>query len=73
MGRPSKYKARLIVKGNEQKEGLDFQESFAPMIKWNTIKTMIALTTHYDWKMSQMDIKIVFLDNDLKEEVYMSN
>ncbi len=71
MGTPSKYNVRLVAKVNEQKEGLNFQESFAPMIKWNTIKTMIALAIHCGQKMSQMDIEIAFLDGDFKEEVYM--
>ncbi len=71
MGRPSKYKARLIARGNEKKESLHFQETFALVIKWSTIRIMIALVTHYSWKMSQMDVKITFLNNDFKEEVYV--
>jgi hypothetical protein len=71
MGRPSKYKARLVARGNEEKEGLHFQETFAPVIKWRTIRIVIALTTHYSWKMSQMDVKIVFLNGDFKEELYI--
>jgi ATP-binding cassette subfamily B (MDR/TAP) protein 1 len=71
MGRPSKYKARLVARGNKKKESLHFQETFALVIKWNTIKTMIALATHCSWKMSQMDVKITILNSDFKEEVYV--
>jgi hypothetical protein len=71
MGKSSKYKARLITRGNEKKESLHFQETFALVIKWSTIKTVIALATHCNWKMSQMDVKITFLNIDFKEEVYM--
>jgi len=69
--KPSNYKARLVVRGFEQKEGLDFQETFILVIKWNTIRNVIALVVHFGWKFSQMDVKTTFLNFDLKEEVYM--
>jgi hypothetical protein len=70
-GKPSKFKARLMAKGCEQKEGLDFQETFTLIIKWITIRSMIALVAHYGRKFSQMDMKIVFLNGDLHDEEYM--
>jgi hypothetical protein len=69
--KPSNYKARLVVRGFEQKEGLDFQETFILVIKWSTIRNVIALVVHFGWKISQMDVKTTFLNFDLKEEVYM--
>jgi hypothetical protein len=60
-----------MARGCEQKEGLYFQKTFAPVIKWITIRSTIALATHYGWKISQMDMKIVFLNGDLHDEVYM--
>jgi hypothetical protein len=71
MGRPSKYKARLVARGKKKKESLHFQETFAIVIKWSTIRIMIVLATHCSWKMSQMDVKIIFLNSDFKEEVYV--
>jgi hypothetical protein len=71
IGKPSKYKARLVARGFEQKEGLNFQETFIPIIKWSTIRSVIALVAHFGWKISQMDVKTTFLNYDLKEEVYM--
>ncbi len=69
--KPSKYKVRLVARGFEQKEGLDFQKTFAPIIKWSTIRSVIALVIHFGWKISHMDVKTTFFDNDKKEEVYM--
>jgi hypothetical protein len=68
-GKPFKFKARIVTRGCEQREGLDFQETFAPIIKWRTIKYVIALATHCGWKISQMHVKIAFLNDDLHEEV----
>jgi hypothetical protein len=48
---------------------LDFQETFIPVIKWNIIRSVIALIVHFGWKISQMDVKTTFLNDDLKEEV----
>jgi ATP-binding cassette subfamily B (MDR/TAP) protein 1 len=69
--KPSKYKVKLVARGFEQKEGLDFQETFAPIIKWSTIRSVTVLITHFGWKISHMDVKTMFLNNDKKEEVYM--
>jgi hypothetical protein len=69
--KPSKYKVKLVARGFEQKEGLDFQETFAPIIKWSTIRSVIVLINHFGWKISHMDVKTTFLNNDKKEEVYM--
>lgn len=45
-GLPTKHKACLVAQGNEQIEGLDFSETFAPVVKWKCIQTLIALATH---------------------------
>ena len=70
-GSIDKYKARLVAKGYSQKEGIDYEDTFAPIEKMNTIKIMIALETKYDWKLHQLDVKIAFLNDDLKEEIYL--
>ncbi len=61
----------LVAKRFEQYEGLDIQETFAPIIKWSTIQSMITFIAHFGWKISHMDVKTTFLNNDKKEEVQM--
>jgi hypothetical protein len=60
-----------MAKGFEQREGLDFQEIFALIIKGSTTISVVVLTTHFRWKISQMDMKTTFLNGDLKKEVYL--
>ncbi len=69
--KPSEYKARLVAKGFELKEGLDFQETFVLVIKWSSIRILIARVAHFGWKISHLEIKTLFLNDDLKEEAYM--
>ena len=67
-----KYNARLVAKGFAQKEGIDYEEIFAPTTKWNTISIVLALAAQNGWKVHQMDVKSAFLNNDLQEDVYMT-
>jgi hypothetical protein len=59
-GKPFKFKARLVTRGCGQRKGLDFQETFAPIIKWSTIIFVIALVIHCGWKISQLRMKTTF-------------
>ncbi|CAL8998549.1 unnamed protein product, partial [Prunus brigantina] len=70
-GSIQKYKARLVVKGYSQKPGIDFNETFAPVARLDTIRTLIALAAQKDWKLYQLDVKSAFLNGVLKEEVYV--
>ena len=70
-GSIGKHKARLVAKGYSQIEGIDFEETFAPIAKLNTIRMIIALATKHHWKIHQLDVKSSFLNGDLKEEVYL--
>ena len=54
-----------------QKEGIDFEDTFAPVAKINTIRVLVALATTHKWKIHQLDVKSAFLNDDLKEEVYL--
>eukprot|EP00253_Pinus_taeda_P033502 PITA_33502 len=71
-GSLDKHKARLVGKGFAQKEGVDYEETFAPTAKWTTIRTLFALAAQNGWKVHQMDVKTAFLNGDLKENVFMS-
>eukprot|EP00253_Pinus_taeda_P003684 PITA_03684 len=71
-GEIDKYKARLVAKGFAQQEGIDYEETFAPTAKWNTIHLTLALAAQKGWKVHQMDVKSAFLNRDLQEDVYMT-
>ena len=70
-GSIQKNKARLVAKGYSQKPGIDFHETFAPVARLDTIKTLIALAAQKEWKLFQLDVKSAFLNGVLKEEVYV--
>nr|GEV75083.1 retrovirus-related Pol polyprotein from transposon TNT 1-94 [Tanacetum cinerariifolium] len=67
-----KNKARLVAKGYRQKEGIDFEESFAPVACIEAIRIFIANTASKNMTIYQMDVKMAFLNDELKEEVYIS-
>ena len=67
-----RYKARLVVRGFEQREGIDFEETFAPVAKFTPVRIMLALATHFDWEVEQMDVKTAFLYPEIEEEVYIT-
>nr|GEV42745.1 hypothetical protein [Tanacetum cinerariifolium] len=67
-----KNKARLVAKGYRQKEGIDFEESFAPVARIEAIRIFIANGASKNMTIYQMDVKTAFLNGELKEEVYVS-
>ncbi|GJY28135.1 retrovirus-related pol polyprotein from transposon TNT 1-94 [Tanacetum coccineum] len=67
-----KNKARLVAKGYRQEEGIDFEESFAPVARIEAIKIFVANVAHKNMTVSQMDVKTVFLNRELREKVYVS-
>ena len=69
-GNIERYKAILIAKGNTQKDGIDYKETFSPVSK-DSLRIVMALVANYDLGLHQRDVKIAFLNGDLGEEVYM--
>ncbi|GKD75867.1 retrovirus-related pol polyprotein from transposon TNT 1-94, partial [Tanacetum coccineum] len=67
-----KNKARLVAKGYRQEEGIDFEESFAPVTWIEAIRIFIANVSSKNMIIYQMDVKTAFLNDELKEEVYAS-
>nr|GFC46142.1 Gag-Pol polyprotein [Tanacetum cinerariifolium] len=65
-------KSRLVAKGYAQKEGVDFEESFAPVARLESIRLFIAYAAHKSFTIYQMDVKTAFLYDPLKEEVYIN-
>ena len=66
-----KYKVRLVVKGFQQKEGIDFDEFFSLVVKMMSIRVVLGLVASLDLELEQMDVKTTFLHGDLDEEIYM--
>nr|GEZ63231.1 retrovirus-related Pol polyprotein from transposon TNT 1-94 [Tanacetum cinerariifolium] len=67
-----KNKARLVARGYRQEEGIDFEESFAPIARLEAIRIFLAYTAHKNMVVYQMDMKTAFLNGNLREEVYVS-
>nr|GEZ28922.1 retrovirus-related Pol polyprotein from transposon TNT 1-94 [Tanacetum cinerariifolium] len=65
-------KARLVAKGYAQEEGIDFEESFAPVAPLGAVRTFFAYAAHKSFPIYQMDVKTAFLNGSLKEEVYVA-
>nr|GFD51958.1 retrovirus-related Pol polyprotein from transposon TNT 1-94 [Tanacetum cinerariifolium] len=67
-----KNKARLVARGYRQEEGIDFEESFAPVARLGAIRIFLAYTAQKNMVVYQMDAKTTFLNGNLREEVYVS-
>ena len=70
-GQVIRNKARLVCKGYSQIEGLDYDETFAPVARMEAIRMFLAFACYQNFKVYQMDVKSAFLNGDLEEEVYM--
>ena len=66
-----KYKARFVARGFSQREGVDYDETFAPVAWFTSVRTIIALASAMRWRLYQMDVKTTFLNGEIEEEVYI--
>jgi hypothetical protein len=71
-GEVVKHKARLVAKGYVQKQGIDFEEVFAPMARLDTVRLILAIAANKGWQVHHLDVKTAFLNGELEEEVYVS-
>jgi len=69
-GSIEKYKARLVAKGFKQKYGIDYTETFSPVVKYVTLRMVIAIAKYFDWPLDQLDVMTAFLYGVMKEQVF---
>ena len=67
----ARYKARLVAKGFTQREGVDFNEVFSPVVKHSSIRVLLSIAAYHDLELDQMDVKTIFLHGDLSEKILM--
>jgi hypothetical protein len=70
-GSVEKFKARFVARAFSQKEGIDYDEIFAPVARYTSIRVITSLASVFDWKLHQMDVKTAFLNGEVQQEVYI--
>ena len=70
-GSIQKYKARLVTKGYSQQLGIDYDKTFAPVVRMKTIRIVLAIAAQLKLQVFQLDVKLAFLNGKLEEEVYV--
>jgi hypothetical protein len=69
--RDGRYKVRLVAGGHRQRHGLDFEDTYAPVCSYRTMRMMLAVCAREGLEMRQLDVRTAFLNGELEEEVYM--
>ena len=70
-GNIQRHKVRLMAKGFTQREGIDYTKTFSPVSRKDSLRVIMTLVARFDLEIHQMDVKTVFLNGGLEEEVYM--
>lgn len=70
-GKVERYKARLVARGFSQTQGVDYFESFSPVVRYESVRTVLAVAAKHDMELVQFDVKTAFLNSPLEEEIYM--
>ena len=70
-GSIEKYKERFVARGFFQKEGIDYEETFGPIAKYTSIRSVLSLAAMMKWKIHSVDVKTAFLNGVVEEEVYV--
>jgi histone deacetylase 1/2 len=70
-GSIERRKARLVAKGFQQTAGIDYEETFSPVIKASTIRIILSIAVHLNWEVRQLDINNAFLNGHLRETIFM--
>lgn len=71
LGNPVKYKARLVAKGYAQEAGVDYDETFSPVVRNSSLRLLLAFAVDNEYKLKHLDVDTAFLNGDLDEEVFM--
>ena len=66
------YKAQVVARGFNEHEGIDYDETYVPTPRKSSILTLLALAVHFDWEITQVDVKSAYLNGELKDEIYMT-
>lgn len=70
-GKIARYKAKLVAQGFTQEKGIDYNETYSPVINFSVIKLLLALSAEYQWYIRHIDVKNAYLYGNLQEEIYM--
>jgi hypothetical protein len=71
VGTPPKHKARLVACGNRQHEGLDYQETFALVVKWSTMRLIVSMAAIRGWPIHHLDVKCAYLNGPIMEAGFL--